>query len=161
MKVGITNLTKKDIEFYKWHCEKYNVYDFNKQKTIHKITIGDVVQIKSELYHDSGYENQTGIVSGLSGVNNYCYVHAYCTKSNRYWSCGFPESELILLDQEIDFNSNLFREYEDYLLRNAFNLCGEDFIEEYKNYMKSYKYHPKFIDNVFYVDFKTKQLQHL
>jgi hypothetical protein len=152
MKVGITSITKKDIDFYRHYNEKYCTLDFNKRKTIHNYTVGEVVKINSELTHDVGYQNQLGIIVKLVGIDNYYYVMSYSTRAERYWVCGFTESEFKYLDKEIDYNSKLFKALENYLLRNVFDLCGEEFIEEYKNFMKN-----KVIikENVVYVNFKT------
>lgn len=159
MKVGITSLNKKDIEFYRYYNEKYHTSDFNNRKTIHNYTVGDIVRINSELTHDIGYQNHTGIIVKLVGIDNYYYVMSYSTRAERYWVCGFTESEFKYMHKELNYNSELFKALEKYLLENVFDLCGEEFIEEYHKFMKNTKIEKKAYENVIYVNFKNKQLQ--
>ena len=130
-----------DLNAYKEDSEAY--YSTGYYENIkHNLQIGDVVKIKKDILSNKGYKNQIGIIEGLSGVDEYVYVLAYCDTAKRYWACGFDECELIKLELCLkDTNFELRQEYFSWLKRNR-----SQFVLNY------YKGKPPY-NNVIYIDF--------
>jgi hypothetical protein len=142
MGIPIQKLKPSDLAFYKKWQEEYYYNDYP-DKISHTLHIGDVVQIHSDIYHDHGYANEEGIVVSLCGISNYLYVISYCKNSNRYWPCGFNEKDLTKIDQDLCENEKLYLAFEEYIIKNDFNICTEDFEIKYfsskDNEMKTIK----------------------
>lgn len=166
MGIDIQKLTYQDINIYKEYQEKYYTQNPPHYIAEHDLHIGQVERIKDSF--------QNGIIIGLSGLNHYVYVIFYHTKSHRYWSSGMNESSLIPIKQDIADDENLYNAFENWLIRNNFNICTDDFKKFYesrtknkhigkaltsiKSYFKPDAEKERILDNVVYVDFsKTRK----
>jgi hypothetical protein len=156
MGIPIKKLSYYDLEFYKqyqdWYYHEWSPKNTPIKEITHSFKIGDIVYIKHSI--TPGYENQTGIIMSYAGMNRYYYVMAYARE--RYWACGFPESDLKKLDVNMVDDEKLYDAFNDWIIRNDFNLCTKEFEESYYKYMKDKSNVFKRVDkkdNIIYVKF--------
>ena len=166
--MGIDKITMLDLDFYKMYDEWFYYVFYKEKENItyhHNLEIFDVVRVKSQLEHDTGYAGQIGIVCGLS-VSNQVYVYAYSPRAKEHRVCGFSESELIKVNKDMYSFKDLYLGLKDYLLRNKFNLSTAAFEEAWLKYRKGEKFEDivgyvpprkKSINNVINFDFKNKR----
>lgn len=146
----MSNLTDLYLQTYKENNENY--YSSGRYKnTRNNFKVHDVIKISDTLSHDNGYEGNIGIVTSLSGIDEYVYVIAYNSKDKRYWVCGFTESDLSKLPINLELvNLQLKEAYINYIKRNCFQFVNKNF----KKQLENLKYNES-RNNVIYVDFKN------
>lgn len=148
-------ITHDDIMFYKKYEEWYH-YEYYKQHNnltyTHKYQVTDVVQISKDIWHDTGYAGQYGIITGLS-ISGNVYVLAFDQRVSRYWVCRFSEDNLTLINRKYDKMGELTDNFIHYLTKNQFEISTAAFKESWENFKNTPKNKTK-ANNVIYVDFK-------
>jgi hypothetical protein len=153
LSISIDKLKKEDINFY----ENYQSRIFKQKR---RLTIGNVVRIANNLSHDYDLSNQFGIVISYTGIDFYYYVIVYSKRADRYCVCGFQEDELIPTSLDILFDLKLYNEFEDYIIKNHFRICTNEFEQEYRlTFGETIDYNNKVLDYLREIDSMTNSIK--
>ena len=103
--------------------------------------VGEVVRIANN-DSTSSFHNQIGVVNKYNGFYNndeYYYVTIY--SSVRFWSCGFPQSELVrlgyTLDELVDAHASWL--LDSYIVTRNKHSYFNTFMKKLKKIRKKYR----------------------
>ena len=97
----------KETNTNEYPCNQCKSNYINKFEPLPDLSIYDLVVIKDDITHDTGYKGSIGVVKQVNNSpcndisENYYYVVGYDKRAERYWSCGFNRSELIETKQDL------------------------------------------------------------
>jgi transcription antitermination factor NusG len=131
MSIKINKLTPDNLNYYIKYQENHCKDVINSMKIGH---IGDYVKVK--LGALLGMHQIYGIIIELSKVSNYVNIIYFSPLGRKYSLSGISTYNYTVIEKEAYVDDELYKAFEDYIIKNCFNICTKEFEDGYCKYME-------------------------